>query len=666
MSASYVRSSLRYGEGPFTLLSQFSEEVASEQESLLSTQDILQHLRLDSPSDEKFSLAFQLFDQSPECLWLHYDRFAFTPDQKKGFALFLLQHNIQLSFYINHLHIEEECTRKELALKELLLFPLQLETVSPNISNYELSDRSLFEVAHEAAKKGYVVAKYFDLYHLHDEECRFHLLETCCDKISRGDEREIKALHLERYSLEKRKAIVQKLVRESNYFLLFEEDIWPSFAFDQDSLDTVMFTLAQEVSCINPELLYEHMDHLALSRERKESLQHLLPLFDIVRRIQALPQPENLRKATYQSCAPAREQLGSILHDLHERNKNEVIPLSLCCQLVSKTKGIVATCQNMNHLVELCTLFNREFFSLTNDLQRLIYSKASKELFPEINQYVELSFLAGTRASLYTRIYRKGIPILTPEALHIIAKEKVESRIGNVFFPPVFFVAEIANKLQEFYHSGKLRGFFLVNFSQTLDGHYSPLIVEKREDVLHILNSDSVFKGAAPFTDRILEEIEKLPFPKEIYIVSEVRQSDEWSCSMFAMSDITEAAKTIQREGSLFEILRQKGPFPSHLNVDHIHSLPLECLPNCMKMAQSMTKVSRVACYTPTFQKKSGEMVSLERYVESQRYWINLSFFQAKRFIFTSSVKLLHLFEKILEKAAHGTLPQLAASHADE
>lgn len=662
----YAPSPLRYSEGPFTCLDESDEEISSEKEALHSPQEVLQHLRLDSTQEEKFSFAFQLFDHSPECLWLHYERFVFTLDQKKGFALFLLQQNIHLSFYIHHLHIEDEGARKELALKELLLFPIQQETVSPNISNYQLSDGSLFEVANEAAKKGYVVAKYFDLYHLHDEECRFHLLEMCCDKIPRGYEGELKELHLEYYSLEKRQVLVQKLARGSEYFLLFERDIWTSFAFDRDTSDRILFSLAQEVSQRNPELLYEHMDHLVLSHERKEVLKQSLPLFDALRRIQALPSPDSLKKMTYQSCSPAREQLVSILHELHERNKTEVIPLSLCCQLVSKTKGIVASCQTMDELLELCALFNREFFSLTSELQRLIYSKASKELFPDINQYVELSFLSNTRAPLYTQIYRKGIPILTPEALYRIAKAKVESLIGKVFFPPVFCATEMATKLQEFYHSEKLKGFFLLNFSQTLHGHYSPLIVERKEDVLHILNSDSVFRGSAPFTERLLVELEKLPFPKEVYIVPEGRQSDEWSCSMFAMSDITEAAKTMQREGSLFEYLRQRGPLPSHLGSDHIHILPFEYVPNCMKMAQSMTKINRVACSAPTLRKKSGEEVSLERYAESHRYWVNLRFFQPKPFLFASSVKLLRLFEKILEKAAHGTLPQLATAQADE
>lgn len=584
------------------------------------------------PQNEKCDLALLYAKSSSYNFFINFEHFSLETVWKHKLAINCLDQKINISDNIEKfdiLNLSEE-QRYDLVRKESIL---DCNRVSANIQKYHLNEPHHLLIAQMQAKTNpYLLLYYIDNYEIKDQKKLFDIYNSCIGSIEQYNT----AFKIERFPLEERKHLLIKLAETTNNFL-FDREMWESFKFDKKTSAELLPILTSRVIERNPLLLYEQFSQLVLPEAEKDKLKKQIPFFDLERRINALGT---------EAPSETKENLRTLLHELHEINKKSGLPESIWQEqiwstptslLSSKVTKIIESCTSLGELLELSQMFNQKFFCGTTVFQKAVCRQAIK-LEKKIESYLKIA-LAGEGTTV----------LLSQQAMYKLTEQKIKTRLTNVTIPQVTYIRHIAQEIQKFYSSKKPYGFFLINFyGESFGGHYSPLIVERRGDVLHILNSDSVYKGAAPFTEQIIGELKKLsPETKiKVYFVPDQRQFDCASCPIFSMGDLTEAAKIIQSGKSFFDHL------PKEIVDSHSSqvSVPFKQLPlGMIRMTQSLTAITHLAQRSFSIRRRGQERkIQLNQYLDEKSYYMFEKNHGHKKRNLAASIKLCKQIEKVL------------------
>ena len=360
---------------------------------------------------------------------------------------------------------------------------------------------------------------------------------------------------------------------------------------------------------------------------------------DIEKRIVRLEEQRPIRLREVQ------ETLRKIVADLHEINKTQSIPYSwyheeensASLSRVVKNLSGQASSQELKQLVSLLIDY---YFCGTNHLLVYVLVEAVKR-YPELSGYVTYEGM-DPRGEMRT-------PFLTPRGVHQLVVDFLhDQQVNGVFFPEVFYFEELEQKIGAFYSSGALRGLFLVNFHRNLCGHMSPLILERRGEVLSILNSDSVFMGPKiPYTLFLVNQMQNLPFPLMVYAVAEPRQYDQYSCSVFAIQDVKEAVRKWKEgpEASFIHQLHESEVYRfAKRDIHEVRPMPVRML----KAYQSLARVRELGDLR--FMGKKGSR-SLQEYISQRSYYCHNPLYETEeQRNMTAACTLAKYFEHFLTK----------------
>lgn len=350
-------------------------------------------------------------------------------------------------------------------------------------------------------------------------------------------------------------------------------------------------------------------------------------------------------------------ELQEILHLLHDISKRESIPdnaiqgfsVSFYFRSLEECVENLVKRTSIEQLHTLCSLLNREFCPETYRLQNILYLRA-KELDPHIQDLISPILLPDT--------YRP-ILSLNVHGAQSIATQKIAQRSLGVTSVETYSACDLDVVLNAFYETGQKRDFFLVSFDPTLQaGHFSPLIVEREGDFVHILSSDSVLWGSLPFTELVTSQMKNLPFPHRLYIVTEPRQHNSFTCSIFAIEDMNEVAKIMKREGSFFTYYQRRIAEAHQEELKPLReedgNIPLELLPlGMLKMTESLSRVQELADRVPGFMSRSEGGKTLGQHLAKGTYKVRDRELRKDVPInLLAARKLSRAFETILDKLA--------------
>lgn len=341
-----------------------------------------------------------------------------------------------------------------------------------------------------------------------------------------------------------------------------------------------------------------------------------------------------------------QENLRRILADLHEINKTQSIPYSWYHEENETTASLSRVVRNLSRqasgqdYIQLVELLIGHYFCGTNHLLFHVLTEAVKR-YPELSGYVTYEGM-DPRGEMCT-------PFLTPTGVHqLIVDFLAEQQVDGVVFPEVFYFEELERQVRDFYGSGALRGLFLVNFHRNLRGHMSPLILERRGELLSILNSDSVFMGPKiPYTLFLVNQMQSFSFPLVVYALAEPRQYDQYSCSVFAIQDVKEAVKIWKQdpEACFIDQIHESAVYQfQNRDVHEVRPIPERLL----KAYQSLSRVRALGDLQ--FIGKKGSR-SLQEYINQRSYYCHDPLYGTdEQRNMTASLKLATYFEHFLTK----------------
>lgn len=587
--------------------------------------------------DQRFHLAQKLLRHAPHVAQ-HIKQFELSSEQRKELAFHFLQYQEGLSRFIDQFEIDDETFLYELADKEIDR-KTDDEAVSFNLGKYHLHDqRNLVALAEKAVQKNIQFYEVLKEYHIESEEKRYELFILCA---RRTGDKVIPFIPSANLTREHRISLAKELGEHAQRGDLITK--WNCFQLDTETTKQILFEIATK----NPFILFEQWHALPpLDDSDRVLLQQQIPFFELQRIIHTLNQESTDPFHTIQ------ETLTTLLQSLHEINTNSPLPYCFYksvnegeneITLSTVIKKIASQCTSQE-LLFLVTLLHDNYFCGTNNLLHALYLEAVKK-YPALND-LTIPFEMDLHRNTHT-------PLITAQSAHRIVTKKLH-KLGLehiVEHPQVIYIDNLENEVQRFQESSSQKAVFLINFKEGLQGHYSPLILEKKESILHIFNSDSVYSWAEHFTEKIIAKLKKLPFKTELYTLPETsaRQSDIYSCPVFSINDIKEAAKLMQPSegGSFIDYVQLHGHIQTVGEVHQVHSLPI----GMIKMTQSLSKLEKLDLQSATFRRK-GLHVSLDRYVHERTYVV----YDPVRMIhhkanMSSACKAAVYFQKALQEA---------------
>lgn len=408
--------------------------------------------------------------------------------------------------------------------------------------------------------------------------------------------------------------------------------------------DSSLNSCCQELVRTNSIDLFEKWDQIPLSESSKKKLEKEIPFFEMKSLLDDV--------LTGLSFSEVQEKLSVLLHRLHETNVHSALPQALyrsvpgsdISPLVFVIKVLTSECTD-SELVTISNMLLDNYFIGTHEAFASLLKEASRR-YPELLNYARL-FSLGKAGD---------VPILSATGVTKVVSESFAKKgIKTVSFPGVVWINELNEALSAFYQSGSQKGVLLVNFTKDLNGHYSPLAVERSGDVLRIFSSDSVILGAIPFTREIVNKLKELNLPTEIYVYETGRQTNQDTCYIFSIQDILEAGKIMQTE-NLFDYLKEKNP-PSLVQQEGVY--PIKNLPlRMMRMTQSLTKMEQIAAEGSMFTRKKGP-TTLRQYVDEHCYYgFDPNTRMYKRFNLAAVIRADRYLKQILEQVLSKEIPQ--------
>ncbi len=330
-------------------------------------------------------------------------------------------------------------------------------------------------------------------------------------------------------------------------------------------------------------------------------------------------------------------KLESILKEIQEINREAATTTELDSFLVEIVEKISLQ-STPQELQTLTSLINTYFSEQSVYWIAAIY-RAAEEKIPTLKRYVRSKIIS----------YAYSFPVITAECAYQIVQEKLTKKgFHHVFFPQVFCHDNLLEKLKEFITSEKSIGIFLTNSEPKLNGHFSAFIIERKEDKLQILNSDSLFVENIDIQETLLC-LEELSYPYDLFFLAKKRQRDTFSCPAFSIQDLFEALKICKRtQKSFFEYIQENslieqtpilGTF-----VNRIQTPPSSMI----KLLQSIRKIEKRGQEMLT---SKGEEIPLHDYVKKYSFITKITDSECKAINCTAARKSSLYFEKALRFA---------------
>ncbi len=489
--------------------------------------------------------------------------------------------------------IESEVDKKELLIEELSSEAIPRDNVSHQFDQLgitQLSDR--IEIACLAARKGISVAEHIHQYNITDEDVIYQIFSKCTELKNDKLLLFVKDISL---PFEQRLDIIKRVANNSldGAFLSYLKEL----SVPSDIILQILTSVAEA----NPTILYNSWNTI---KELVDSnllmiLKEKIPFFKIEERM------NSLQGKIYHSFSSCHSELEAILHELHELNKRASIPL----QLAPLIHTIVSESSDQE-ILDLMHMLNEYFYSETFFLFSEICEEAI-ERAPLFKTYVNMNEIDEIGS----------LPLISSQGVFHTLQEKIKKKgISDVFFPPAFYIDSLQKMVMDFYSTKKAKGIFIICFSESMNGHLSPLFIEREGRKLKILNSDSVYSGGAEFTEEILEQLGELPYQMELYVLPQKRQNDDFSCRTFTITDSSYAIKTYSEGNSSFIDNIKK---ESQIEVTTIKSLQVNKLLRppipMLKILQSMKKIKELG---ETTLLRKGQLISLREYVKDHSFFV--------------------------------------------
>lgn len=403
----------------------------------------------------------------------------------------------------------------------------------------------------------------------------------------------------------------------------------------------------------NPALVYEMWNCLPLDGAALLTLREQNPFFSLKDRLYSLQEKE---KPLF---SEVKEELASLLHDLHTLNRRMAIPRSfytihatLCSDVDSLDLFLDKLCLrcSSHELLELVSLINQNYFCGSNWLLYAMYKRV-KFVWPSLKQYVTEHFLTEARTDYTPSLTSRGIAL-------IVNKKMADKGVQDLFFPGVVHTSKVAQVVGDFFRSQKEKGAFLIHFLPgTTSSHYAPCLM-KREfspDAIRCFYTDSlisqencVLRPLSVFQ----AVLQNPPCFIDLYCSSQQRQFGWVGCIAFSISDIFES---VLHGDEIFDHLRENRTRPVIVrtgdsgNTSLCHSIGAFPLP-MMKLVQSLSAIQHLTCDTSRFFQKGRER-SLKEYVDMRTYVARFSGeTHAKQRNLGCLIKYGKYFERVLKQ----------------